>query len=520
MHPSKLHYAVEQASVDSAPRDEGHLVQRFGLWTACGLQFSLICLALAIGSFLSTVVGVGGLPVFIFGFILAVFFDLIVCYSLAEIALAYPHAAAQVHWTHVLAPEPTKAVLSFFVGVLSCAGWIFACVSSTYLASQFILSLAIIYHPAYVAEKWHYYLVYTAVFVLGHVLNAYGVRFLTWLTNGLVGIINVGTLYILVTLLARAHPKRSASYVFKEISNQTGWNSNGLVFFLGLLPSIAAVCLYDCAAHMTDEIVQPEKNVPLVMVISNTFSAVVAFLAAIVYMFCIVNEAHMEAPLGGQPIVQLMYDAFKSDALTTLGILCLVATFVGSLYLYYCSTSRLIWAFARSNGIPFGERFFAKVSVAFRAPINALYLTTFIGLIIGTIILGSSTALNAVLGSAMVCINLLYIFPIFCLMLRSGFSLNPRVRYPRLDPDMVRAPNKELQYFSLGRMGLPMNIASVIWACFIMVWLNFPLYKPVTTANMNYACAVLGITFLVGVVLWLGYARKHYRHDADMKHRM
>ncbi len=38
-------------------------------------------------------------------------------------------------------------------------------------------------------------------------INAYGVWCLTWLTNGLVGVINIGTLFILIALLVKAHPK-------------------------------------------------------------------------------------------------------------------------------------------------------------------------------------------------------------------------------------------------------------------------------------------------------------------------
>ena len=55
--------------------------------------------------------------------------------------------------------------------------------------------------------------------------------------------------------------------------------------FLGMLPSLACVTLFDGAVHLTDEIAQPERNIPLVMVISNTLSGVMAFFAAIVYMF-------------------------------------------------------------------------------------------------------------------------------------------------------------------------------------------------------------------------------------------
>ena len=49
-----------------------------------------------------------------------------------------------------------------------------------------------------------------------------------------------------------------------------------------MLPSLACVTLFDGAVHLTDEIAQPERNIPLVMVISNTLSGVMAFFAAIV----------------------------------------------------------------------------------------------------------------------------------------------------------------------------------------------------------------------------------------------
>ena len=87
--------------------------KNFSLLSTCAFQFTLICSALAIGTFLSTVIGVGGSPVLIFGFIVAITFDLIICYSLAELASAYPHSSAQVHWTYCLASEKYKRSLSF-----------------------------------------------------------------------------------------------------------------------------------------------------------------------------------------------------------------------------------------------------------------------------------------------------------------------------------------------------------------------------------------------------------------------
>lgn len=508
--------AVDTVSIEYDPT----LEKRFNIWSTSALQFSLICSSLAIGTFLSTVIGVGGSPVLIYGFILAVTFDLLICYSLAEIASAYPHSSAQVHWTYVLAPQRFKRVASFVVGILSCAGWIFACFSSTYVAASFVFSLVNVYKPEFVPTNWQFYLTYCAIVLTGFLINALTVFLIPIITNSLVGIINIGTLFILITLLVKSNPKQPASFVFKDFINETGWDSNGLVFFLGLLPSIASITLYDGACHMTDEINNPEKNIPLVMIISNTSSAILAFISAIIYMFCVVDVSALSNPIAGQPIVQLMLDSFESNALTTIGVVILILTFIGSSYTYYTTTSRLYWSFARSNGLPFGK-FFGEVNETLKVPLNALCLITAICLILGLIILGSSSALNAVLGSAMVCINLSYIFPILSLLWNSSGAMSPRKRYSierivSIPP--ILNPKTALPYFNLGNFGIILNIASVFWACFIMVWLNFPLFQPVDSNNMNYACVVLGITGFIGILFWFLNARKFYTHDIHAKH--
>ncbi|KAF6070373.1 Amino acid permease family protein [Candida albicans] len=311
---------------------------------------------------------------------------------------------------------------------------------STYVASMFILALAQIYHQDYIPKSFHYYLVYLAVFLSGYLVNVFLVKLLPLITNISVAVINFGTFFIIITLLVKS-PKQSAEFVFKNIINETGWSSNGVVFFLGMLPSLACVTLFDGAVHLTDEIAQPERNIPLVMVISNTLSGVMAFFAAIVYMFCVVNVNNLSNPVGGEPIVQLI-------------------------------------------------------------PVYALSFLTVLCIIIGTLIMGSDGALNAVLGTSMVCINLSYLIPIACLLVKSKFSTTHRFN--------------ERPYFCLGKFGLPMNIASVLWVCFIMVWLNFPLSYPVTSDNMNYACVVLGITCIIGIILWFVHGRNHYDHNIDL----
>ncbi|ODV65056.1 amino acid transporter [Hyphopichia burtonii NRRL Y-1933] len=503
--------AVGTVTLIQIEESSGGLVKRFSLWNTVALQVSLICSPIALGTFLSTVVGIGGSPGLLYGFILAVSLDLVICFSLAELASRWPNSAAQVHWTNVLAPTKYRRGLSFTTGVLSCAAWIFACFTTCYTLSMFVISLIELHNSGYIAQDWHYYLIYAAFVLTACAVNAFAVNCLPVLTYVSAAIINAGTLYILITLLVRTPNKQSNQVVWKDFINESGWSSNGVAFFLGLLPSISCVTLFEGPSHQTDEIPDPSRNVPLVMTIANSFLAIFAFISGIIYMYCVSNPNNLLTPIGGEPIVQLLLDSLNSLPLTTAGVFFLIATFYLSLIGYVLSTSRLFWAFANSEGLPWGKSFFGKIHPFWKVPINSLVLVLLILLILGCMIFGSSTALSAVLSSSMVCVNLSYIVPISLLLYRSKLSTSV---YARFSDQYGGA----IPYFNLGRFGMPLNIIAVCWGCFIMVWLNFPLYYPVTSSNMNYACAVLGITFLIALIIWFTHARKHFEHNSDLKH--
>jgi hypothetical protein len=88
----------------SAEDDSGHeigigdvqavgLQKSFHLWSALGISFSVTSVPLAIGTYLSVSVGVGGSPVYFFGYVVSVIFNLCICASLAELAAVFPHSS-------------------------------------------------------------------------------------------------------------------------------------------------------------------------------------------------------------------------------------------------------------------------------------------------------------------------------------------------------------------------------------------------------------------------------------------
>lgn len=69
------------------------LERSFSLWSTLGIAYSITSTPLAIGTYLSVAIGVGGSPVSFFGYIMVAIFNMCICVSLAEMAAIYPHSS-------------------------------------------------------------------------------------------------------------------------------------------------------------------------------------------------------------------------------------------------------------------------------------------------------------------------------------------------------------------------------------------------------------------------------------------
>jgi amino acid transporter len=65
--------------------------------------------------------------------------------------------------------------------------------------------------------------------------------------------------------------------------------------------------------------------------------------------------------------------------------------------------------------------------------------------------------------------------------------------------------------FKLGRFGLPINIFSIVYGIFIIIFLPFPPFLPVTGANMNYGGPVMGAVILFALGDWAISGRKRFK---------
>lgn len=486
---------VDFREVESDPTgqhcNEPKLQENFRLWQLVGVMAASQATPLVIGGFLSLIVGVGGPPGYIWGFFTSAVFSFMIMLSLAEICCVYPCPAGQIYWSAVLSKNGASRLASYLCGWICAFGWFLWFGGTTILVAHYICALAQIYHPDIIFHDWHVFLINVGLIILSLLWNGPFFKLFLKSTTGITYLFNLGALFIFIALLAKATPKQSARTVFVDLINETGWSSNGIVFFIATGSLTACLSAFDTATHLADEVPEPARTLPLVMIGSTTINFVTGLAMAVTQMFCTVNLAGFLAPIGGQPLIQLLVDSLDNDGLIITSSVILIVSGMCSATSVLCTASRTWWAFARLNGTPFAT-WLGKTDQKLVLPLNALYLLAIATVGITAISMGSSTAINAMLGGGGVCVFISYAFPIVQLLI-VGRNRLPSTRY-----------------LKLGKAGLVFNIASALWIPFITVWQCFPLYLPAAPTNMNYTSVILGGIFIYAFINWFVISRKRY----------
>lgn len=109
-----------------------------------------------------------------------------------------------------------------------------------------------------------------------------------------------------------------------------------------------------------EEVENPATSVPRSMVLAVIINGVLAFGWIIALLFSIGDvETSLNSPTG-YPIIEIFYQATGSVGAATAMMSAIIAVAFFSVFGILASTSRLTWAFARDQGLPFSN-FFAYV---------------------------------------------------------------------------------------------------------------------------------------------------------------
>lgn len=94
-------------------------------------------------------------------------------------------------------------------------------------------------------------------------------------------------LAISVTCLAVTEPKQSSSFVWQSFINDTAWESDGLVFLLGLINPTYGFGGLDGAIHLAEDCLEPARTVPRALCTSLYVGFVTALFFVVSMLYCV-----------------------------------------------------------------------------------------------------------------------------------------------------------------------------------------------------------------------------------------
>jgi choline transport protein len=122
------------------------------------------------------------------------------------------------------------------------------------------------------------------------------------------------------------------------------------------------------------------------------------------------------------------------------------------------------------SGLPFSN-WFTRLAVvdSVPLPLNAILASMLFVIVLALLVLGGDQIFNSIVGLLNGAVSLTYVLSISCVLWRRCFGEPlPPARW------------------SLGKLGIPLNIIAVVYQSFTTIISFFPLFAEVTAANFNW----------------------------------
>lgn len=204
------------------------------------------------------------------------------------------------------------------------------------------------------------------------------------------------------------------------------------------------------------------------------------------------------------PVVTMLLYATGSTRATVALVSCLVLLGMSGSVGVVSSVSRLTWAWARDGGLP---AYYGHVDARHKVPLRAVVLAASLASLLSLLNVGATTtyvAFSAIVSLSTLALCLSYAIVLACLL---RARLVRRVAGPGGDGQQQFRPGR----WRWGRRtGLFVNVVGLVYTVYVMVWLPFPNYLPVTAANMNYSGPVFALMVLGATSLWFLWKRSQW----------
>lgn len=455
------------------------LTRRMGGFQNFAISFAIICIvAGGLTAFPAALSAGGGAAVGIVWPIGSAF-ALVVAAAMGQVASSYPTAGGIYHWSSILGGR----------GYGWAAAW-FNLLGLMFVVSSVNMGLFLLFRDLFLAQVlgmdvtawtpqgefsqgwWVQTIFVTVVTVIQAIINHYYLRLTTLLTDWSGYIILATTVVLTLSLVAFA-PSLDFSRLWR-FQNFTGDAGGGVwpaatvglyVFALGLLHAVYTITGFDASAHTSEETRDAQKEVPKGMLRSVFWSFLFGWFMVCAMVLALPDQTDAAgvvtmdgvtagASQGWNSFFWLMGQAHMPTILKDLIIIGIVVSNFLCALAGLTSTSRMMYAFARDNGLPASETL-KKVDPRLRTPGAAIWVGGILS-IIATLYGGAFLVLST--GCA-VFLYLSYLLPIAAAM-RSEMAGNWTNKGP----------------FNLGGASIPIALLA-IFGCAVLIFVGVQPYN-------------------------------------------
>ena len=354
------------------------LSRRMGPFQSFAISFSIICIISGgFGSF-PIALSTGGTFSLTIGWLIGGAYALIVAAALGQIASAYPTAGSLYHWSSILGGR-FWGWATAYVNLLGLLFVIPAVNVFLYLITKDLFFGAVLGWDVSTWSLTTQIVAVSAITAAQALLNHFGIRLTTILTD-FSGYLIFGVTIILIIMFLMAAPSFDLGKAF-TFANNTGAPGGGvapesgplMAFIIGLLYPLFTITGFDASAHTSEETVDARNTVHKGMLHSVLWSIIFGFVL-ILAMIMAVPDLKAAAATGWSSFNNLFIAAILGSFLGKVMLVgVLISNFLCALAAV-TSTSRMIYAFSRDDGLPFSS-LLKTVSPKYRTPVAAIWAT-------------------------------------------------------------------------------------------------------------------------------------------------
>ena len=449
--------------------------------------------------------GWGGPVAVIWGWLLVGTFCIIVSLAMGEIASSMPTAGGLYYWASRLGSPGW----GWFTGWFNLVGQIAVTAAIDYGAAVFWTSLLNLAFDYPNSTGW-IFVTYSVIVSLHLLLNMFSIRFNNMLNTISAWWHMIGVLVIAAVLIVVPDQHASASFVFTETINNSGFSGENFsdlgfwfVFGLGLLMAQYTITGFDASAHLSEETRNASRGAAIGMVMSVVVSVIFGFIVLLAVTFAVTDVPGTLEQFGFA--VQYIWQTAMGDNWATflLTIACVAQFFCGNASV--TSASRMMFAFSRDRAIP-GHQLWRRVARADRVPVYAVAAICVLAwaLMLPTL---SNAIIGYAVGTSIAVIGLYiaFVLPII-LRWRAGESFERGV-------------------WHLGRHYRWIDPIAIGWIALICVLFLMPLFPdgfpwtegPLNWNDVNYAPLTVGGALLLFGGWYLLSARRWFKGPVRMQ---